>query len=413
MKKLIMLSIAFIFLLTGCGKASTVVTTLPPTVAPIATKQSPTQTASPIASPTFTITPTRLPALPTVSATADPLSLHFSVIPEQVTLQDVSFNPVVAYEYLLLRKDSPEDMLWKAVGSEHITASISDGVLTTDPLDPAWFGSETIQVEACESDQTCATQDISYSVMDKTVYNDVRVSYVGNSGFLITVGDKKILIDAMFEGFPEYELPSAVQSLLVNAEPPFDQVDLILASHDHADHFSAEMVRQHMQNNPNAVFISTTQAASQLADLGERIIALDPAVGTPVYTETNGIQVEAIYLSHGTPTNGQPEIYNNAYVVTINGIKVFHTGDIDGLQGVRQYNLEDQKIDLAFIPHFYLRNAASLSILQESVGAKFVFPIHYHYTTPEYDEDMVKFNFPDAIVFQMELETWIMPRSGE
>jgi L-ascorbate metabolism protein UlaG (beta-lactamase superfamily) len=410
MKKLITLSMSLILLLSGCGKTSPIITSLPSAVPPTINNISPTQSASPIPSPTFTLIPTLLPVTPAVSATIDPLSMHFSEIPEQITLQDVSFNPLVVYEYLLLRKASLENMTWKAVSSEHINANISDGILSATPLDASWFGSETIQIEACESKQACAIQEISYSVMDKAVFRDVFVNYVGNSGFLITVGDKKILIDCMFEEFPEYELPIAVQSLLLNAEPPFDNVDLVIATHDHADHFSAEMVRQHMQNNPNTVFISTTQAASQLADFGDRIIAMDPIEGTPVHTDTNGIQVEAIYLSHGTPPSGQMEIYNNAYVVTINGIKVFHTGDIDGLQGIRQYNLENQNIDMAFIPHFYLQTTASRSILQESVGAKYIFPIHYHYTTPQYDADVVRFNFPEAIVFDMELERWIMPR---
>ena len=409
MKKTLMLALPLVFLLLGCGKVSPVVTSLPSETA----ITSPSQTSSPVPSATFTVSPTVPPVTPTVTNTTDPTRMHFSEIPEQITLQGVAFNPVIAHEYLLLRKVSPEDMQWKAVGSKHVTASISEGVVTATSLDPGWFGSETIQVEACETKQSCATQEIIFSVKDKNAFSDVRVSYVGNSGFLITVGDKKILMDAMFDGFSEYELPSAVQSLLVNAEPPFDQVDLIFASHDHADHFSAEMVRQHMQNNPEAVFISTTQAASQLVDLGERVIALDPDIGTPVYTETNGIQVEAIYLSHGTPPSGQPEIFNNAYLVTINGIKVFHTGDIDGLQGIKPYHLEDQKIDLAFIPHFYLRNAASMGILQDNLGTKFLFPIHYHYTTPVFDADVVRFNNPDAIVFTTELESWIMPRSDE
>ncbi len=51
---------------------------------------------------------------------------------------------------------SAENMIWKAVGSEHITASIATGVVTATPLDPAWFGSEIVQVEACEPNRACA-----------------------------------------------------------------------------------------------------------------------------------------------------------------------------------------------------------------------------------------------------------------
>jgi L-ascorbate metabolism protein UlaG (beta-lactamase superfamily) len=351
---------------------------------------------------------------PDITATTNPSGLHFVAIPEQITLQDASFNSLNAYEYLLLRRASAVNMTWSVIGNEHIAASISDGVVTVTPLDPAWHGSETIQVQACEPTGACATQIILYSVMDKAAYSDVRVTFVGNAGFLITVGDKKVLIDAFFTGFPPgYTLPFNVKSLLLNAEPQFDQVDLILATHDHADHFSAEMVQQHMQNNPSAVFISTTQATRQLADFGNRVIAVDPVAGAPVNAEANGIQVEAIYLSHGTPPSGSTEIYNNGYVVTINGIKIFHTGDNAVLKDVVQYNLSDQSIDLAFIEHFYLRNSASRGILDINIGAKYIFPIHYQYTTPEYNREVVILNYPDAVVFNLELESWIMPRIDE
>ena len=101
----------------------------------------------------------------------------------------------------------------------------------------------------------------------------IRVTFVGNSGFLITVGDQEVLIDALFEGLP-----------------PFDDVDLILATHDHPDHFSATLVEQYLQNNPQAIFMSTKQAASQLTGFGDRVIAVDPVAGSPVNLEANGIR---------------------------------------------------------------------------------------------------------------------------
>jgi L-ascorbate metabolism protein UlaG (beta-lactamase superfamily) len=410
MNKVIMLTLSILVLLSGCGKVSTDATALPSTATPVL----PTQTAPPTPSPTGTLTPTPLPVIPDITATTDLSSLHFAVIPEQITLQEVPFITLDVYKFLLLRRASAVNMTWSVIGNEHIAASISNGEVTATSLDPAWYGSEPIRVEACEPNRACATQVILYSIMDKAAYSDVRVTFVGNAGFLITVGDKKVLIDAMFEGFPPgYEQPLMIQSLLLNAEPPFDNVDLILATHDHADHFSAEMVRQHMQNNSNAVFISTTQATSQLADFGDRVIAVDPVAGTPVNTEANGIQVEAIYLSHGTVPRGQIETYNNGYIVTINGIKIFHTGDNAALRDVVQYKLSEQNIDLAFIEHFYLRNSASRGILDINIGAKYVFPIHYKYTTPEYNREVVLFNYPDAVVFNQELENWIMPRIDE
>jgi L-ascorbate metabolism protein UlaG (beta-lactamase superfamily) len=241
---------------------------------------------------------------------------------------------------------------------------------------------------------------------------EARVTYVGNSGFLITAGDQKVLIDALFYGFSsDYSLPEQVVEALTSAASPFDGIDLILASHDHADHFSADMTRLVMLANPGAVFISTTQSASQLSDLGNRVIPVDPRAGAPVNTEANGIQVEAIYISHGTPENGQPEIYNNAYVVTLDGVKFFHTGDIADPQDFLQYDLGTQGIDLAFIPHFYMRDSYFRSAM-DAIGARYLVPIHYHYTTPVFNASAVRAAYPDAILFDAELDHWDMPVAG-
>jgi L-ascorbate metabolism protein UlaG (beta-lactamase superfamily) len=241
----------------------------------------------------------------------------------------------------------------------------------------------------------------------------VKVTYVGNSGFLITVGEKKVLVDALFTGFPpDYTLPAQVRDLLAKALPPFDHIDLILATHNHADHFDAALVRLHLQNDPQTVFISTSQAVKQLPDFAARAIAADPRTGTPVNTRANGIQVEAIYLNHGSPPNDPNEIFNNAYLVTIGKVKFFHTGDVGDLQDVRPYRLPEQKIDLGFVQHFYFRQAGTRSQLEALVGAKYWFPIHYHFTTPEFNAGLIRSSFPDAILFSKELDGWEMPPAG-
>ena len=74
---------------------------------------------------------------------------------------------------------------------------------------------------------------------------EVRVTYVGNAGFLIAVGDKKILIDALFSGFPGgYTLPEEIRDKMALGRPPFDGIDLALATHSHGDHFESGLVRR-------------------------------------------------------------------------------------------------------------------------------------------------------------------------
>lgn len=243
------------------------------------------------------------------------------------------------------------------------------------------------------------------TTLNRSFFDRVQVTFVGNSGFLIAAGDRKVLIDAFFEGFPPgYTLPANVRDLLVKAQPPFDDVDLILATHAHGDHFSAAMVWQYLNICPNTVFVSTTQATSQLPGFGERVIAADPVESSPVNLEANGIRVEAIYMNHGYPPNDPKEIFNNAYIVTLNGTTIFHTGDIADLQVVEQYRLADKHIDMAFIQHFHLLDDGFRDLLKHDIGATYLFPIHYQFTEPVFDANVVLANYPQAVLFNVELE---------
>ncbi|MCP4653821.1 MAG: MBL fold metallo-hydrolase, partial [bacterium] len=79
-----------------------------------------------------------------------------------------------------------------------------------------------------------------------------------NEGVLIETGGKKILVDALFrEPNPAYAAPpKEVLEKLETAQPPFDDVDLILATHNHGDHFDARSVVRHLRHNPRAVFLA-------------------------------------------------------------------------------------------------------------------------------------------------------------
>ncbi len=68
---------------------------------------------------------------------------------------------------------------------------------------------------------------------------ELEITYVANEGFLLAGGGKKVLIDALFDGgiagYPT--IPDELRPSLEQARPPFDGVDLVLATHFHGDHF--------------------------------------------------------------------------------------------------------------------------------------------------------------------------------
>ncbi len=235
-----------------------------------------------------------------------------------------------------------------------------------------------------------------------------KVTFVGNSGFLITVGDKKILIDALTDINPR-----ETTRLLEDAKPPFDNVDLVLTTHNHDDHFSPMQVIQYMYANPDALFISTTQAIKSMEQFSvgskhaatERTIAMDPRSGQPISKEIKGIRVEAIYMSHGTPPDGN-EIYNNAYIITLNGVTIFQTGDIANLADIIPYKLIEKKIDLAFIQNQILQDDQVKKLIEQEIAPKYLFPIHYEWSEPPFNADKIRVNYPDAVIFKNSLDSW-------
>lgn len=243
----------------------------------------------------------------------------------------------------------------------------------------------------------------------------VIVTFVGNAGFLISVGDKKVLIDATFRGYKDvYELPPDIQEKIAKAQPPFDCIDVILATHAHGDHFNADLTRNYMRNDPNTIFASTAQLAATLKDIPDRVITFNPSRGKTDSKEINGISIEAIYLPHGSYDANKNEILNFGYIVNLNGIKLFHTGDIDiqqfSYEEFRAYQIPEKNIDIAFIQHFYLTSDSSESrFVNDGICSRFIIPSHYYFTTPPIDTAFVRSIYPEAVIFRHELQTWAMP----
>jgi L-ascorbate metabolism protein UlaG (beta-lactamase superfamily)/putative hemolysin len=241
-------------------------------------------------------------------------------------------------------------------------------------------------------------------------FSGVRVTYIGNSGFMITTTHKKILIDAIYRGIKYvYTLPEDIQNASALALPPFDNIDLILVSHSHRDHFDSSLVKQHLQNDPEAAFAAQERIASQFSGLGNQIIYLDPVQGEPVEVDINGIHVKALSLPHGVNEPG-----NTGFVITVDGTKLFFSGDLDlgqiDYEVFRAYKLPEEKIDIAFITHYYLtEDKSEQRFVKEGIGAKYLIPNHYYFTDPPMNLAIVLHNYPEAILFTGELSSWEMP----
>lgn len=190
---------------------------------------------------------------------------------------------------------------------------------------------------------------------------DLEVTYVGNEGFLFEAGGRKVLIDAFVSqsAMHAYVLQgNELATKLRTAAEPYADVDLILATHVHRDHFDPLEVGLHMAADDKPVLVTTEQAVAKLkTDFGgfkqikERVHAVAPAEGEPVVLEELGLTI--FNLHHGK--DRAPVIENNAYVFEIGGHKILHMGDSEATaEELDALGLDELGIDIAFVPSWYV-----------------------------------------------------------
>lgn len=213
-------------------------------------------------------------------------------------------------------------------------------------------------------------------------HDAITVTYVGNEGFLIEAGGGKVLIDSLYrEGVPGYVVhPQERRDMMEKARPPFDDVDLVLATHDHADHFDAAAVDAHLRNNPDATFMSTPQAVERLQtasdqdeSMRDRIISVHPDEGKRIRKTVNGIGLQVINLHHG---RNRP-VQNLGFLATIGGWTILHVGDTEAtIDDFLLYDLEADAIDIAFIPYWFLIADEPDGVLRRAIASRHIVVMH-------------------------------------
>jgi L-ascorbate metabolism protein UlaG (beta-lactamase superfamily) len=181
-----------------------------------------------------------------------------------------------------------------------------------------------------------------------------EVVYVANEGFLLLLNGRKILVDGLYQ-LADPVLPApTVRDMVENGRPPFDDVDLILATHAHPDHFLARSVVTYLRRSPRAVFVGPPQAVRQLRDsvsdlgpLEARIETVDVPLGGTAELDVAGIRI----LIMGARHSGMPDVQNYMYLVEWRGFKAFHEGDAPTGESLAPWGLAEKDVDVAFF-HF-------------------------------------------------------------
>lgn len=240
----------------------------------------------------------------------------------------------------------------------------------------------------------------------------LEITYIANAGVFITFGEKKVLIDAHhYRGNPYYErVPWNRLEKMVNGLNPFDRVDLILATHLHADHFDAVSVGKHLLYNPTTKFLASEQMTSLIekefsdySKIEKRIKTVTPGWKFFNETEFDGIAIKVLAMKHGSKRF--EDIQNMGYLLRIGKYKLLHIGDADAtVENFETFKLPVEGIDFAFIPYWFLTHKPYNQIVDQYIQPGRIMALHI---PPEEADEIarkVRDGYPDAIVFTKPLQ---------
>ena len=219
------------------------------------------------------------------------------------------------------------------------------------------------------------------------------VTYLGNEGILFSDGKQKVLFDPFFHNvYGQYQaVPEDIQQAILSNTPPYDDIDLILISHAHGDHFTAETVAQYLKANKAVSLVGPTQATDKVlevdAGLKQQLVGIELEFGDePITTKLNDIKIDSVRIPHaGWPS--RKEISNLVHRVSLNNkTSIIHMGDADPRdQHFAPFasHWSAQTSDAAFPPYWFFISPEGPTILKDRVNAKQSVGIHVPVEVPE------------------------------
>lgn len=253
---------------------------------------------------------------------------------------------------------------------------------------------------------------ISSASKESKTDSRVEVTYIANEGVLLSSGDKQVLIDGLHREYkPDYLFPSpALLKKLETAESPFDQIDLVLVSHIHLDHYHPQSLGLHLKNNPKATLVSSQQVVEGV----EKEFADYPSIKsriktiTPSWKEKNDLNISGIDLTILGLRHGTEKFYgiqNLGHIIGLGGKKFLHIGDAEwSVENFEKFRLAEERIDIAFIPYWFLLYKPGQSIVRDYIKPRHIVAVHIPPGEAESEAKKIKEIFPEAVCFTKAME---------
>ncbi|MEP1094658.1 MAG: MBL fold metallo-hydrolase [Cyclobacteriaceae bacterium] len=198
---------------------------------------------------------------------------------------------------------------------------------------------------------------------------------IANEGVMVKVDDQQVIIDGLFKStYPKFaSTPASIYKQLQKGIRPYNNVELILASHKHSDHFTVPEIAGILKDTEQTHFYANEEMAEEMRTspiwnmVSERMTEFSYAQETVYALGSINVQTFPILHARKKPS----EMMNTAHVITINGFKVMHVGDATyGQQDLIDLNLSELDLDVLILPYWFVRDQEGQSFVAKYLPAR-------------------------------------------
>ncbi len=227
----------------------------------------------------------------------------------------------------------------------------------------------------------------------------MKVTWLTHSGLLFDNGTVKIMVDPYLSDAVGGHDPAKHRRIPVREELLDVKPDVILITHDHADHLDPETLERLLSDTSRSVLVMAPEAAySRLVQYknGHNYVRLAPHT----VWSFGGVTFYSVKAEHSDPTAAGFILDDGIKTYYVSGDTLYNYDVIDDV-----LDLVDSGVDYAFVPINGTENnmnAKDAADFAYEIGAKCAVPVHYGLFDSVDPRD---FDFDDALVLEPYEET--------
>jgi len=213
----------------------------------------------------------------------------------------------------------------------------------------------------------------------------VVVSYIANEGVLLEdkITGNKVIVDGIFQRvYTQFDAPnSGLLQKLEAGDAPYDNTTVIIATHEHEDHFSAESVGKHLNKNENTQLLISSAIRNRMQSefsefdaVATQVLAVDAAQNELKTVNIAAMPIKNIGLSH---VGNYGNIVSMGYIIEMSGKNIMHIGDASLTNNnFANLDLGGLEIDVLIVPYFDVLSTQGSNIINNIIRPKHLIISH-------------------------------------